>query len=79
MQQHAKLPCRGNSVPVPSAGGKFYKHFESVVCIFPEKLSGSSVFEDHKVRVRGFDGLRGLLVSGIIGVSRDYWCQFLFR
>jgi hypothetical protein len=50
-------------VPVPSAGEKFFKHFESVVCIFPEKLPGSSVFEDYKVRVRGFDGLLELLTS----------------
>jgi hypothetical protein len=53
------------SVPVRSSGGKFFKHFESVVCIFPEMLPGSSVYDDHKVRVRGFDSLlEFLVVSG---------------
>jgi hypothetical protein len=67
------------NVPVPSSGGKFFKHFESVVCIFPEKLPGSSVFDNHKVRVRGFDGLLEFLTTRAThppGWTRKTWIAF---
>src|SRR5206468_5712095 len=42
------------SIPSPVGGRKFYSLLESVVCIFPEMLPGSSVYQDHKVRVLGY-------------------------
>jgi hypothetical protein len=77
-EMHA-FACSDRRVPVPSAGGKFNRHFESVVCIYPEKLAGSSVFEDYKVRVRGFNGLLELLTtreSHPPGWTRETWISF---
>ena len=45
------------SVPRPPNGDKFFKTFESVVCISPRMLPGSQVPSDYRVRVMGFDDL----------------------
>ncbi|GIW88261.1 MAG: hypothetical protein KatS3mg108_2585 [Isosphaeraceae bacterium] len=67
------------SVPVPSQGEKFFRYLESVVCVFPELLPGSSVPDDHKVRSRGFQGLLRLLDERKThppGWSRATWVAF---
>jgi hypothetical protein len=66
------------SIPQPAAGAKFYKHLESVVCIYPELLPGSSVYEDHKVRVRGYPGLLTLLSTQQTrpAWTREQWLAF---
>jgi hypothetical protein len=65
-------------VPLPSSGGKFYKHLESVVCVFPELLPGSSVYEDHKVRVRGYNELLAFLLRQRTKPpwTRAHWIAF---
>ncbi|WP_406698416.1 nuclease-related domain-containing protein [Singulisphaera sp. Ch08] len=67
------------SLPVLAPGAKFFKHLESVVCVFPELLPGSSIPDDHKVRSRGFQGLLKLFDERNThppGWSRETWIAF---
>jgi hypothetical protein len=45
-------------------GTKFYEHFDSAVCIFPDLHANSSVISDRKVQVLGWPDLLQALVTG---------------
>jgi hypothetical protein len=66
------------SIPQPDSGEQFYKSFESVVCIFPQLLPGSSIPSDHKVRTLGFDELTELILkrSRSPGWTQLQWIEF---
>jgi hypothetical protein len=66
------------SIPMPAAPAKFYKQLESVVCIYPQLLPGSSVYDDHKVRVRGYPALLTLLSTQQTrpAWTREHWLAF---
>jgi len=76
-QMHA-FASNDPSVPSLAGGKKFYSHLESVVCIFPELLPGSSVYEDHKVRVLGYRDFLTLLATRQTnpGWTMDHWVAF---
>jgi Nuclease-related domain len=66
------------SIPRPKNNRKYYEHLESVLCVFPELLPGSSVYQDRKVRVRGYRDLLTLLTHQQTnpGWSKDNWIGF---
>lgn len=41
----------------PANGTKFYKQFDSVVCVYPDLMPGSDVPSDNRVRVLGYSAL----------------------
>jgi hypothetical protein len=66
------------TIPRPAVGGKFYKRLESVVCVYPELLPGSSVYQDHKVRICGYPDLLALLSKQQTkpAWTREHWLAF---
>src|SRR5262249_18709410 len=66
------------AIPTPTGGRQFYGHLESVVCIFPELLPGSAVFQDHKVSVLGCRDLLAHLTTRETnpGWTADHWVAF---
>jgi hypothetical protein len=70
---------RDSSVPSLQARDKFYKHFESIVCVYPDLLPGSSIPNDFKVRGWGYPKLLDHLTSGTKsppGWVRENWVAF---
>lgn len=65
------------SVAVP-AGGRFVQRISSVVCVYPELLRGSEVFQDYKVGVVGYKGLLDILCQrdSNPGWSWSQWVAF---
>jgi hypothetical protein len=61
------------SLPQPSNGNRYYKTFESVVCVYPKLLPGSDVPSDFKVRTSSFDDLIELLCKK--PARRPLWCR----
>src|SRR5262249_8173811 len=51
---------------------------ESVICVFPELLPGSSVFQDHKVGVMGYQDLVTRLATRQTNPAwtMDHWMSF---
>jgi hypothetical protein len=67
------------SLPNIAVGDRFFKHFESVVCVYPELLPGSRVPSDYKVRVCGYPALLTRLARGTKqppGWTRETWVAF---
>jgi hypothetical protein len=70
---------RDPSIPGLPPGEKFYKHLDSVVCVYPELLPGSSVPSDYKVRALGYADLLDLLTTrskNPPGWTRATWTAF---
>ncbi len=65
-------------VPRPPNNDKFFKKFESVVCISPKLLPGSDVPSDYLVHTKGFDDLVQFLSNHDRnpGWSREQWIAF---
>jgi hypothetical protein len=59
-------------------GSKFYKHFESVVCVYPDLLAGSKVPSDRRIHVLGYPQLLELLTQAKRnpGWSPEEWKYF---
>ena len=64
-------------VPNLPRGDKFYKHIESVVCIYPRLLPGSHVPSDHLVRTLGYPELIEFLVTQkrAPAWTQDHWLE----
>lgn len=62
----------------PASGKKFYRQFDSVVCVFPDLMSGSDVPSDNRVRVLGYPALLEQLTTRDCrpSWSRHDWTTF---
>ncbi|HLN28165.1 MAG TPA: NERD domain-containing protein [Gemmataceae bacterium] len=65
-------------IPRPPNNDKFFKTFESVVCVSPKVLPGSQVPSDFRVRVMGFDEFLQFLSGRELnpGWSSEQWIGF---
>ncbi len=74
---HAFSPLDPTVPPLPP-GVKYFQRLTSVVCVYPDLLPGSSVYQDHKVAVCGYSGLLDILSAGDRnpGWKRDVWNRF---
>jgi hypothetical protein len=73
-----RLAQNDASVPRPSTTRRFYKLFDSMVCIYPELLPTSDVNKDPYIRILGYAELLAFLSSGKPQHpwSKDHWIKF---
>ena len=57
---------------------KFYRWFDSVVCIFPAVAKGSRVPSDYKVKILGYQDTLALLTSSTVHFPWDRQCWLRF-
>jgi nuclease-like protein len=73
------LVKKDSSLPDIPSGKKFYQFIESVVCVFPEILPGSSIDKtDNKVRIKSYTDLAPFLITQNRnpGWRREHWIKF---
>lgn len=69
---------RVDTLSAPQRGEKFYRQFDSVVCVYPGLMPGSDVPSDNRVRVLGYPGLLEQLTTRDCrpSWSRQDWTTF---